>query len=318
MGAENKSIFRIAVVGIGGVGGYVGGRLAACFEDSQEAEVVLAARGENEKAIREQGLKLITPEGEQTVRPRLVSAAEIGEPDLVLLCTKEYDLEETALSLRDQIGSRTAILPLLNGVDNFERIARVVPGAEIWRGCIYIVSKLVAPGVVEKTGSICLIYFGSGNAKTEKSEFVESLFARAGIEAYWAEDISSKVWEKFVFISSLAGATSVLNTTIRGVLSDERGVKLLYELYDEIKRVAAAKKIEISETEVRQKFDNLKNLPAEATSSMHRDFSLGRRAELESLVGYVIDEAKRLNVPVPAYEKIYGELSGKYKRVTGG
>ena len=321
--AENRSKFRIAVVGVGGVGGYVGGKLAACFEDSPDVEVVLAARGENEKAIRAVGLRLLTTRGEQIVRPRLASIEEIGKPDLVLLCTKEYDLEETVLSLTDQIGSRTAaVLPLMNGVDNADRIAKALSpagaAAEIWKGCIYIVSRLTAPGVVEESGDICLIYFGNGKPKNEKAKFVESVCARAEIDARRAEDISARTWEKFVFISSLAGATAYLNTTIQGVLNDERGARLLQDLYGEISRIAAAKKIDVSEREVRRKFDKLKTLPAEAATSMQRDFSQGKQAELQSLVGYVLDEAKELNVAAPTYEKIYAELLVKYEAMTGG
>ena len=147
--ANDKSKFKIAVVGVGGVGGFVGGKLAARFEDSDSVEIVLAARGANERAIRERGLKLITTQGEQIVKPELVTTEEIGEPDLILLCTKEYDLEETVSALKKSVGRQTAILPLLNGVDTRERIARVLPDAEIWQGCIYILSRLVAPGIVE-------------------------------------------------------------------------------------------------------------------------------------------------------------------------
>lgn len=315
---ENNSKFKIAVVGIGGVGGYIGGKLAVYFEDSPDVEIVLVARGENEKVIRANGLKLVTTQGEQIVRPKLVSTVEIGEPDLLLLCTKEYDLEKTVYPLTFQVGKRTVILPLLNGVDSPDRIAKMLPDIEIWRGCIYIVSKLSAPGVIEETGGICLIYFGNGKVKDEKAELVESIFRQAGVDARWAEDIDAKVWEKFVFISSLAGATSYLNTNTHGVLDDERGEKLLNELYGEIKLIAAAKKIDISEREVRQKLDNLKKLPPEATTSMQRDFSLGRQAELQSLVGYVIEQAKELNVPTPTYDKIYEELakSGPVFRAT--
>lgn len=101
-------------------------------------------------------------------------------------------------------------------------------------------------------------------------------------------------------------------------MSNPEYKNLLDELLAEIKRVAAAKKIGISDEAIRQKLDKLHELPPEVTSSMHTDFSSGKRAELQSLVGYVIEQAKELNVPTPAYVKIYGELAKKQKAVAGG
>ena len=311
---EVKSKFRIAVVGIGGVGGFIGGKLAARFAVSDAVEVSLAARGANEQAIRADGLKLVTTAGEQLVKPELVSANEIGAPDLLILCTKEYDLEETVSALKGSIGARTAILPLLNGVDTRERIARVLPEAEIWQGCIYIISRLAAPGVVEESGNICLVYFGNGNERDEKSSLVESLFREAGIDAHFAEDIEAKIWEKFIFISALAASTSYLDSKTRAIMGNPESKKLFDDLLAEIKLLARAKNIPFSEDAVRQSVDKLNKLPVEATSSMHADFSRGHHAELRSLVGYVVDEARRLDVKTPVYDKVYAALAEKLKQ----
>jgi 2-dehydropantoate 2-reductase len=309
--ADDNSKFKIAVVGVGGVGGFVGGKLAARFENSETVEVVLAARGENEKAIRAQGLKLITTKGEQIVRPKLAITTELGEPDLILLCTKEYDLEETVAALKNSVGKRIAILSLLNGVDTAERIARVLPEADIWQGCIYIISRLVSPGVVQESGNVCLVYFGDGKGENEKLRLVETLFREAGIDAHLTADIDAKMWEKFVFISALAASTSYLDAPIGEILENPEYKKLLDALVAEIKQVAKAKNIGISEDAIQQKLGALTTVPFEATSSMHTDFSRGSRAELQSLVGYVVRQAKELNVATPVYDKIYGELSEK-------
>lgn len=317
MSAQEK--FKIVVIGIGGVGGFVGGKLAARFGASEKIEIVLAARGENEQAIRARGLKLITTEGEQIIKPKLAAdPAEIVDADLLLLCTKGYGLEETILGLKDNIGERTAILPLLNGVDPADRIASLVPEADIWEGCIYIVSRLTAPGVVEENGNICSIYFGKDGEITEKQQFVEAVFREAGMDAHLTDEITVRMWEKFVFISALAAATSYLDARLGEVWSNPRHKSLLSELLAEIKQVARAKNIDVSEEALQQKLEKLSHLPKEATSSMHRDFSQGRPSELESLVGYVVREAKELKVPTPVYDKIYGELVEKQNAPAGG
>src|SRR5215213_3340396 len=314
--AESK--FKIAVVGIGGVGGYVGGKMAARFEDSETVEIVLAARGANEQAIRAGGLKLITTQGEQLVKPKLAAITQLGEPDLILLCTKEYDLEETVAVLKESLAERTAILSLLNGVDTRERIARILPETEIWQGCIYIISRLVSPGVVEESGNVCLVYFGDGKEPDEKLQFVETLFQKAGIDAHLTRDIDAQMWEKFVFISALAASTSYLNASIGEILENPEHKKLHRDLVTEIKQVARAKNIGISEEAIEQKIDKLDKIPFAATSSMHTDFSHGKRAELQSLVGYVVEQARALNVPTPVYDKVYDALTKKLEAMKGG
>lgn len=302
---------KIAVIGIGGVGGFVGGRLAARFADSETTEIVLVARGENEKAIRENGLKIISIRGEEIVRPKLSAIENISDADLIILATKEYDLENTVSSFKKFIGEKTSVLPLLNGVDISERIKKVLPDREVWEGCIYIVSRLSAPGVVSETGNICLIHFGDKNGLTDKQKQTEKIFHEAGIDAKATADIEAKIWEKFVFISSFAATTSYLNANIGEILADENHQKLFDDLVAEIKQIARAKEINISENAIQEKFDKLSSLPFEATSSMHTDFEKGNRAEIDSLVGYVVREAEKLNVKVPVYEKIYDELLQK-------
>lgn len=308
---DPKSKFKIAVIGIGGVGGYVGGKLAARFENSKDIEIILAARGANEKAIRADGLKLVTTQGEQIVHPQLAKAVEIRDADLILLCTKAYDLEETLGEFKDAISEQTAILPLLNGVEPAERIAQILPTADVWQGCIYVSAKLTEPGVIKESANICIIYFGKEGEKNEKQERVENLFGEAGIDARLSDEITARTWDKFVFISSLAATTTYLNVRTREVVDDENHKKLLYGLLDEVKKVAAAKNIDISETAVQESFDKLNSLPPEATSSMHTDSLKGNRTEVESLVGYVIREAKKLDVPTPLYEKVYEGLKRK-------
>jgi 2-dehydropantoate 2-reductase len=149
-------------------------------------------------------------------------------------------------------------------------------------------------------------------------QLVERLFREAGVGAHFAEDIEARIWEKFVFLSPLAASTSYLNARAREVVSNPEYKKLFDDLLAEIKHLARAKHINISEDAVQQSVDKLNNVPFEATSSMHTDFSRGHRAELQSLVGYVVQQARALNVPTPVYERVYGALAEKLKQTAGG
>ncbi|HKR06956.1 MAG TPA: 2-dehydropantoate 2-reductase, partial [Bacteroidia bacterium] len=144
---------KIAISGIGGVGGYFGGLLAKQFRDSSDAEIFFIAKGENEKAIQKDGLQLFTSKGNYIVHPKLVTSDTklIGKVDLLVCCTKSYDLEENMLQCRPCINSPTIILPLLNGVDSRHTIEKIFPANEICDGCVYLISRLTSPGIVKQT-----------------------------------------------------------------------------------------------------------------------------------------------------------------------
>ncbi len=307
---QSQERFRIAVLGIGGVGGYFGGKLAAHFTDSKTVEIIFIARGENEKAIKNNGLKVITTESEIIAKPHLVAteAHQIGEIDLFLICTKAYDLEASILKFKAWIGEKTAILPLLNGVDNAEKIIKLIPKADVWKGCAYIASRLMAPGVIKVESEIKFLQFGGFHGRNEKLEMFEQMLKSAEINAELSSEIDKKIWEKYIFISSLATLTSFLDTKAGGINRSVEHQQLLNDLIGEVTQLAQAKNINVDENIAQITFDRIKGLPGEITSSMHSDFIRKGKTELETLTGYVVREAKLLNLPTPLYDRLNEEL----------
>jgi 2-dehydropantoate 2-reductase len=300
---------KIVIAGIGGVGGYFGGLLARRYRDS-ETGILFIARGAHENAIRNDGLKLETSDGNFVVHPAGVfsNPVDAGAADIILFCTKSYDLEDTAMACKPIVNSGTVLLPLLNGVDATDRLQKIFRGNEVWNGCVYLVSRLAAPGLIRESGNIRKLFFGAEKGSEAKLLSVEKILRDAGIDATWSKNINEKTWEKFLFISPMATLTSFLDKSIGAVFADAESRNMLELLLLEIKAVADAKKILLPELLTQQNIDKLKSLPKDATTSMHRDFKKGGRTELESLTGYVIREAKRMNVPVPTYEMIYERL----------
>ncbi|HUM48171.1 MAG TPA: 2-dehydropantoate 2-reductase N-terminal domain-containing protein, partial [Chitinophagales bacterium] len=186
------AIKRIAILGIGGVGGFYGGKLAAHYAAHPGMEIIFIARGANEKAIREKGLLLNTPSGEQIIHPKIVShdPEAIGIADLLICTIKAYDLEESIAAIAPCIGAETIVLPLLNGVDNLNRIHKLLPQTTCWQGCSYIVTRLTAPGIVNETGIWNQLYFGSEMATEEAIQDVENIFTAAGINAKGIKEIT--------------------------------------------------------------------------------------------------------------------------------
>lgn len=305
--------YRIAVLGIGGVGGYFGGKLAEHFAGSNDVETIFIARGESAKAIKTSGLKIITPEGEQIVRPNLVSdePSEIGKIDLFILCTKAYDLAESIEKYKTCLSENTVILPLLNGVNHAETVQKILPDLAVWNGCVFIVARLVEKGIVKIDSEIRLLQFGSNDAEKSKLEKVENIFKSAGIQTELSNDIDKTIWEKFIFISSLATLTSFLDKTVGEILGSSKYQNLLTGLIAEVSSLARAKNINVAENIEGLTLEKIKKAPPTATSSMHADFAKKGKTELETLTGYVVREAKLLDVATPNYERLYKELKDR-------
>ncbi len=300
---------RILIAGIGGVGGYFGGLLAKRYENSGEVEICFLARGEHLTKIREKGLKVIHGENEFIARPAIAtdSAIKIGTADYILICTKGYDLNATLEQLRPCINENTIILPLLNGVESVERIRDSFPGVTVPEGCVYIVSQVKEAGIIENSGINQKLFFGLDHTSNDKLMLLERILLDAGIDATLSDKISTVVWEKFIFISAIATATSYLNCSVRRLI--EENEKTLTQLIEEVKLIARAKGIYFNPDITVNIVNYNKLLPYETTSSMHRDYqNLKRNTEVETLTGYIVREGQKLGIEVPAFAKAYRQL----------
>ncbi len=302
---------KILIAGIGGVGGYFGGLLAKHYHHTVEAEICFFARGEHLKKIQQFGLKVIHGNQAFIAIPSLATdnAAEIGIADILIICTKSFDLEKTIDQLKPCINEDSIILPLLNGVDSRKRIQELLPNNLVLDGCVYIVSRLKQAGIIENSGNTQKLYFGLDHFKNERLEHLENLFKQANIDATLSQNISSIIWEKYIFISATATATSYYNNFLGELLKDAEKIKTIQYLIEEVKQLAQAKGISVTEDIVEKNLHRLKSLPFDSTSSMHSDFlNKKNENELESLTGFVIRESQKLQLSTPTYEMAYAKL----------
>lgn len=303
---------KIAVIGLGGVGGYYGGLLARKYSGSKEHEIVFVARGEHLTAIKRDGLKLITPGGEFTSAPDIATdeTAGLGTFDLVLFAVKSYGLEKAARQIKKNVGARTVIIPLLNGVDITEKIKSVLPEADVLGGLVYIGSSIVGPGTVRQAGGSGQLIFGPREAaKTENYRSIEKLLRDAGIKADLVGDIDLALWTKYIFISSMAGLTSYFGKTFGEILDSKDGKQFLEGVLKEIEMVARARKVAFPQDVVKQTMDKIAAFPHGTKTSMQRDFEKSSETELEVITGYVLNTGREFGIPTPLTEKIYKELS---------
>jgi 2-dehydropantoate 2-reductase len=199
---------RIAIVAPGGVGGTFGGRLAKAG-----AEVVALARGAHLAAIRERGLRVEGPLGDDTVNIQASDdAAALGPADIVLFAVKLYQAEEAARAAALFFASGTIGITLLNGIGGAEAITSVLSGATILAGSAYVSAVIAAPGHIRYIGNMSRIVFGAPPqddelAGAKVAEFVERC-RHAGIAAEIAEDVRVVLWTKLLGLAANAALTA--------------------------------------------------------------------------------------------------------------
>lgn len=300
---------KIAIFGIGGVGGYLGGLLAAKYHNDPQVEIIFIARGEHGAAIKEHGLTLYSTMGEIHAVPDLVTdnPAECGEVDYLLYCTKSYDVENSIASVRGFLGEKSVLVPFLNGVDGEQKIREMLPSVTVWSGCVFIVSEKMAPGVIRQGGGIAKYFFGGDNSDKRLPEF-EKICQDANIEMIYDRDIERRVWEKFSFISAVASFTTYLGKSVGEIMASDRLRETLQKIMCEFIQMAECKGIKLSDNLLEKNMSIVLKMPSDATSSMQRDYAVGNKSEVESLTGYVVRAAKECGAEVPLYNEIYSKI----------
>ncbi len=315
---------KFAVIGTGGVGGFFGSKLAKSGED-----VWFLARGKHLEAVRANGLHInsaegdwIVPSGNMTDNP-----AEIGVADVILFCVKSYDTESAAQQLAPMLSDETIIISLQNGVDNEEKIQRIIPRGVVFGGVSYIYSTITAPGVIthtvgptkivfgeleKRSGGIARLLDGQGESGSgsvgERAKKILEAMLKANINATLADDIQSEIWKKYIFIAAVGGMTALTRLTLGEILSVNESREMMADAMRETDAVARAKGVNIPPGFVEQIFEVLKKYDNNSRSSLYHDLVHDKPLEIEALSGTVVKHGKELGIPTPVHRAIYAGL----------
>ncbi len=288
---------KIAVVGLGGVGGYVSARLK-----KSGADVVGFARGKHLQQIQQNGLEIIEDENSWHVDMDVKNLDEVeGSFDVVIFCVKSYDLKSSYEAISSHLGSDTILISFSNGVSNGDEL-RKLSDAKVLDGCIYILSHIQKAGVIRKKGKVFTAVFGGDEKATQT---LKDIFEKANLRIKTPDDIKTAIWKKYIFISSFATITSYYNKSIGYIYQHHKDE--VEGILKEIASVAHAKGIEI-EDEVEKSLLVASKLPYESSTSMWLDFKHKKQTELETLSGFVIKEGVACGVATPLMSKMYKKL----------
>lgn len=296
---------RIAIMGSGGVGAYVGSRLQAAGED-----VVFIARGAHLAALQKDGLRLESPL--HPLHLPTVNAVQepsmVGPVDLILFAVKLGDTEAAARSLAPMIGPETRILTLQNGIDSVDLITPHVGGAKVRGGVIYVSAVIDRPGVIRSPGGLHMIVADAAHGDSVMTQFFAACDRATALDAKPSNAIAVTLWEKFIVLTSLSGTTSLLRASMGQILAHPETRILQRQMVDEAVAVGRAVG-QVTRTDLADEImAKLAAMPYTFRSSMSEDLERGKPLELRWLSGRVHALGLEYGVPTPGHSVVYRAL----------
>lgn len=278
---------RILVIGAGAVGGYFGGRLAEAGCD-----VTFLVRERRAAQLAATGLVIKSSQGDALLRPNITSAGEIEEQyDIVLLSCKAYDLESAMESFAPAVGPRTVILPVLNGMRHLDLLDARFGSEKILGGLCQIVATMDSEGAILHMNDSHLIVFGERNGvRSQRVETIATLMGPARFASRASETILHDMWEKWVFLATLAGITCLMRASL-GDIATAGGSGTSLALFQECCGVAEHNGYGPSPKFINRIADMLQSRGSAMTASMLRDIERGGPVEVDQVIGDLIRRA---------------------------
>jgi 2-dehydropantoate 2-reductase len=283
MAEAGRSHMRVLVVGAGAIGGYFGGRLLQAGRD-----VTFLVRARREAELADAGLIINSSRGNVTLpNPATIRAEKIRHPfDLVLLSCKAYDLAGAMESFAGAVGSATVVLPLLNGMKHLEMLDDRFGRSKILGGQCVIAVTLDAQRVVVHLNDMHEIKFGERDGATsDRIRNVASTLGAAGFEATLSANIVQEMWEKWVFLATLAGATCLMRAPIGDIVASPGGEGTLRLLLQECSAIADESGHLPRAAFLEQARAALTAAGSPLTASMLRDIEANAPVEADHIVG---------------------------------
>ena len=299
---------RILVLGAGGIGAYYGARIHDAGGD-----VTFLVRPARAAQLRENGLQVFSPLGDTRFSPKLVTRDELAQSpqtfDVIMLSCKAYDLDSAIAAIAPAVGENSAILPLLNGVRHIDTLTARFGEARVLGGVAFISVMLAPSGEIRHLNTLHRLAAGSLTATPSKwLAPLAQLFSSSGFEFVLADHIEQTMWDKFVFLSTLAAATCTLRASIGDILRTVAGESFINGLLGECLSVAAASGHAVGEAPLAAYRKQLTEQGSSLMASMLRDVERGGATEADHILGDMVGRAQALGVEIPLLRLAYSHL----------
>jgi len=287
------------------VGGYFGGRLAAAG-----ADVVFLIRPPRAASLERQGLVVESPLGDCRIAPQLVASGEAaGAVDLVLLACKAYDLETALAAVRPAVGPATLVLPLLNGIAHLERLDAAFGRVRVLGGIAHLAATLTPSGAIRHLNTLQRMIAGPrAPGQTPVLAKLAGAMGAAGVDFVVADDIEQALWEKYVFLATLAGATCTRRASLGAILANPEGAAFLDDLLAECSAIAAAAGHPPHPAGFAPYRRQLGEAGSPLTASMLRDMERGAPTEADHILGHLVRLAESYGIATPRLHVAYAHL----------
>jgi 2-dehydropantoate 2-reductase len=296
---------RVVMVGAGGVGGYFGGKLARAG-----VELTMLARGAHLDALRAHGLTVRSAvEGEwRTPVSAVADVRGLPVADAVIVAVKSFDTESALAAVDSVVGPATSVLTLQNGIDNVDKIDRILGEGRAVGGVAYMFAGIEAPGVIVHRAAGRVVLGELDGGLSTRAERLRTVFAEAGVPVELSPNIQRVLWEKYLFICAQAGMTALTRCPIGVVRELPATWRMFRAILDELAAIAAAAKVPLAGDVVETLVNAAQALGPETVSSLHNDLLQGRRLELEALHGHAMRLGERYGIATPATGAVYAAL----------
>jgi 2-dehydropantoate 2-reductase len=303
---------RILVVGAGAIGGYFGGRMLQAGRD-----VTFLVRPRRAAELADAGLVIKSPNGDVTLKnPPTVQADKLSEKfDVVLLSCKAFDLDDAIKSFTPAVGPQTAIIPLLNGMLHLDVLDKRFGRERVLGGLCAIAVTLNDKREVVQLAPMQSLNFGERDGGlSDRVRAIADVFASGNFGSVASEHIIQEMWEKWVFLASLAAATCLMRTSVGNILAAPGGKDFILGTLDECSAVATAEGYAPSGPFFERVRGMLTTEGSQMTASMFRDIKAGAPVEADHVIGDLIARGDAGKVPVPKLRTAYTHLKAYEKQ----
>ncbi len=289
---------RVLMVGAGATGGYFGGRLAQTGRD-----VTFLVRGGRASQLRARGLEVVSPHGDFTLQPKLVTAAELREKptafDLILLSTKAYQLEAAMEDIAPAVGEYTVLLPILNGLRQLAVLDARFGAERVLGGSVRIVADTDDTGRIHQKTKLGELSYGERSGEsTPRLAAIHKVLSGAGFEAIAQPDILATLWQKWWILASLGSICILARGTIGQAAVVPHGPAFARAVVGECTDIATANGYVPDPAMLADHLVRMAEPGSALTSSMYRDMMKGAPVEADHILGDLLDRAKGISTPL--------------------